>query len=120
MMAGHIGARTRWRKGKADSSRNSSVNLPLAVRQQGVGDRLPLGGQRPGRDRLAGAAIPAAGVAEIALLAVEIGMDPGTDRVVLGLSAFMRLLPVALAVPPQRPHRHAEIRRRLGRGERML
>src|SRR5260370_15853749 len=104
MMAGHIGARTRWRKGKADSSRNSSVNSPLAVRQQGTDDRLPLGGKRPGRDRFAGAAIPAAGIAEIALLAVEIRMDPCADRVVLRLSAFMRLLPITLSIPPQLLH----------------
>ena len=48
--------------------------------QQRRGDRLPLGVERARRRRLAGPSVPVAGVADVAFLAVEVGVDPGARR----------------------------------------
>src|SRR5215831_21200093 len=58
--------------------------------EQGAGDRLPFLFERRGRHRAAGAAVPAAGVAQVALDAVQIGVRPGALGIRLVLSALMR------------------------------
>src|SRR5687767_4783657 len=60
-------------------------------------------------------------IAEIALLAVQIGMHPGAGRLVLTLlRALMRLVPVALGVPPERLQRRREPGGRLIARQRVL
>ena len=53
-----------------------------------------------GRRRLAGALVPAAGVMQVALDPVQIGMRPGALFVGVGLRAAMRPVPIALGLPP--------------------
>jgi hypothetical protein len=80
--------------------------------QQGPRDLLPFAVERRGRRRLAGAFVPAAGIVQVALDAVQIGMRPGALLVGVGLRTAMRLVPVALRLPPQRLQRAARPRRR--------
>src|SRR5689334_18877922 len=55
-----------------------------------------------------------AGIGEIALLAMQIGVHPGAGRaLVVLLSAAMGLVPIALGVPPERTQRMAELGRLL-------
>src|SRR5439155_21341330 len=51
--------------------------------------------------RLSGSPVPVSGIAGVALLAMKIGMDPTAGGILLGLSTFMRLVPVPLGIPPQ-------------------
>src|SRR5271169_2813339 len=93
------------------------LNGPLmgsrgGLTQQRPRDRLPLLLQRCGRERAAGAAIPAAGIRKIAFDAVQVGVRPGALRVGLLLRALMRQVPISLGLPPQRLRRHAEALRR--------
>src|SRR5438067_10406293 len=69
--------------------------------QHGAGDLLPLLLQGRGRRVLAGALVPAGGIRLVAFDPVQIGVRPGPRRVMRGLAAAMRLMPVALGLPPQ-------------------
>src|SRR5271169_95293 len=107
-----------WRDKAAIGREVARSNGPLmgsrgALTQQGPRDRLPLLLQRCGRERAAGAPIPAAGIRQIAFDAVQVGVRPGAFRVGLLLRALMSQMPIALGFPPQRLRRHAEV---LGRG----
>ena len=79
------------------------ISLPLhsclVTPEQRRHHPLPFGFQRTGRDRLAGPPVPIAGIAEIALDAVQIGMDPGGIGVVFVLNDLVRLRPIG----PWRP-----------------
>lgn len=52
-------------------------------------------------------AIPIFGVRLIAFLAMEIGMHMHTRPILVLLRAFVRLVPIALSIPPQRLQRRA-------------
>ncbi|MFO1352292.1 MAG: hypothetical protein U1F68_17120 [Gammaproteobacteria bacterium] len=71
--------------------------------------------RQPG-NRFAGAGVPVGSVAEIAFLAVQIGMDPGTVNAFIGLRELMGGMPVALAILSEGGKRESEAggRRRLG------
>src|SRR4029077_3679996 len=86
--------------------------------KQRPGDLLPFLVERGGRRRLAGAAVPALGIALVALDPVQVGMRPGALFVMRILAAAMRLVPVALGLPPQGLHRAAGAGRRRRPGER--
>src|SRR5271155_4894866 len=100
--------------------------MPISVRRDkrkgladdGAGDRLPFLLQRRGGHLAAGAAVPAAGVAQIAFDAVEIGMRPRPLGVALLLRTLVGLVPIALGLPPQRRRRHAQSFGRLVFGKR--
>src|SRR5262245_49737528 len=76
-----------------------------------------LGGQWRGRDRTLRLPVPIARIAEIALHAVQIGMDPGAILAALIHDDVVRLLPLVLARPPQRCQRRREAGGRLCLGE---
>src|SRR6516164_1647074 len=76
--------------------------------QQRSRDGLPFLLQRGGGQWAAGAAIPAAGIRQIAFDTVQIGMRPGAFGVGLLLYALMRQVPIALGFPPQRLRSHAK------------
>src|SRR5271169_6686177 len=80
----------------------------MRLTEERAGDRVPFFLQGRGRGRVAGAAVPAAGVPQIAFDAVQVGVRPGSLRVGLLLRALVRQVPVALGFPPQRLRRHAE------------
>src|SRR5438067_6919022 len=80
----------------------------MQLSEERAGDRFPFFLQGCGRGGAAGAAVPAAGVAQIAFDAVQVGVRPGAVRVRLLLRALMRQVPVALGFPPQRLRRHAQ------------
>src|SRR5882724_7213845 len=79
----------------------------------------PLLVERHGRRRPADAAIPIAGVFLVAFLAMQVGMHGHAGGVVARLRAFMRLVPVALGVPPQRLQREVEAVGRTGESRRL-
>src|SRR5262245_52071756 len=62
--------------------------------KQRRGDRAPLGVERSGRVRLAGAVIPVARIAVVAFLAVQVRVDPGAVLTVDVLGEAVCLLPV--------------------------
>src|SRR3954469_13502708 len=66
-----------------------------------LSQRLPFLLQRYGRRFTPGAAVPAAGVAHVAFLAVQIGMHDGACFALILLRTVMGPVPVALGVPPQ-------------------
>src|SRR6185312_7361946 len=106
--------RRRWRHYPAAPDRSA-----LTALQQGARDRFPLEGERGGRGRLAGAAIPIAGIGGIAFLAMQIGMHPGARLVALLLGTMMCRVPIALGVPPQPLRREPDIGRRLRLRQRL-
>src|SRR5262249_50801595 len=68
--------------------------------------------ERDRRRRFADPPVPIAGVALVAFLAMKIGVHGHSGRIVARLRAFMRLVPVALCIPPQRLQREAKAVRR--------
>src|SRR5689334_22379165 len=89
-----------------------STNERSFPRQELGGEGRPLVLHRAGGDRLAGAAVPAAGIAHVAFLVMQMGMHPIDVVVVLVLLAdLVRLVPVALGRPPQRLQRRDDGRR---------
>ena len=101
--------------------RNAAAQTPIGesrantrAEQRGR-DRVPLGLERAGRDRLAGGAVPVAGIGQIALDAVQIGVHPGGVRAFVVHDDLVRLVPVALGGPPQGFERGQESRRRVRR-----
>src|SRR5438477_7395138 len=80
--------------------------------QHGAGDLLPFLLQGRGRRVLAGALVPAGGIRLVAFDPVQIGVRPGPRRVMRILAAAMRLVPVALGLPPQGLRRAADPGRR--------
>src|SRR5436190_18653790 len=90
----------------------------MRLSEQCAGDRFPFFLQGRGRGGTAGAVVPAAGVAQVAFDAVQIGVRPGALGVGLLLRALMRQVPVALGFPPQRLRGHAEALGRRLLGER--
>ena len=81
--------------------------MPLSSEQRGY-DPLPFGFERVLRDRLAGLPVPVAGIAEIALDAVQIGMDPGGVRVSSSWTILCAWSQLPFAGPPQRGQRRVE------------
>src|ERR1700733_4153465 len=69
-------------------------------------------------DRLACAAIPIGGVAGIALLAMQIGVNPVALPALVRLRRVMRAVPIPPRVEPKRPQSGPHVRRRLSRRER--
>ncbi len=62
--------------------------------------------------RLAGTAVPVAGVGGIALDPVQVGMHPGARRVLLGLGQAVGLVPVAFGLVLERGQRPFQVRGR--------
>ena len=60
----------------------------------------PLLIQRVGGHRFAGSAVPVAGVAQVSLLAMKVGMNPVPVDGTGTLANIVRLMPVAFGVPP--------------------
>src|SRR6266567_6166813 len=83
--------------------------LASHARERGY-DPLPFGLKRILRHRLAGLAVPVAGIAEIALDAVQVRMHPSRIRCRLVLDDLVRLVPLAFGRPPQRFERRRERR----------
>src|SRR5437763_3632965 len=94
------------------------LSPPVKLRQHGAGDLLPFLLQGRGRRVLAGTAVPAAGIALVALDPMQIGMRPGALLVMRILAAAMRLVPITLGLPPQRLRRAADPGRRRRPGDR--
>ena len=69
--------------------------------EQRLGDRAPLGLEVAVRRGLPGAAVPVAGIAEVALDPVQIGVHPGAVPIVLVLGDGVGGIPVALGGPPE-------------------
>src|SRR5262245_64311509 len=96
------------------SSRTNPVAQPTLMArsalslQQNFRDRVPFGAQRRGRDRTLRLPVPITRIAEIALHAMQIGMDPGTILAALIHDDGVRLLPLVLARPPKRGQRRCE------------
>ena len=86
---------------KREAMARASLARTLRV-SSGGGDRAPLVVERSRRGRLAGAAIPVAGVADVAFLAVQVGVDPGALGGLDVLGDAMGAVPVAGGVVPQR------------------
>src|SRR5271166_5574920 len=63
-------------------------------------------------DGSVGAAIPIPGVGRVALLAMQIGMDPRSSRTFVLLRRFVGFGPVVLGIPPQARQRRIEFRGR--------
>lgn len=63
--------------------------------------------------------IPVSGVALVALLAVEIRVNPRSLDAFVLLGGFVRSRPISLGIPPQPGEGVRESGRRLGRGERL-
>src|ERR1700682_2751071 len=82
--------------------------------QERADDALPFGLQRILRDRLAGLPVPVSGIAEVALDAMQIGVDPGRCRRLFVHHDLVRLIPLALGGPPKCGQRRLEARRRCG------
>ena len=85
------------------------ISLPLTavmpvLPQQRGDDPLPLGLQRILCHRLAGLAVPIAGIAEIAFDPVQIGVHPGR---VLAVSSFMTILCASSHLPFAAHHKAA-------------
>ena len=115
---GEAPSRAKPRKRESDGVEVED-GRPLSLsRQQRGGDRRPFLGERRAARRLAGAAVPVAGVAGVAFFAVEIGVDPIAGAALVGLRQLMRAVPVALGLPPQRLQRGAQALGRRGDGER--
>src|ERR1700761_9041771 len=99
-LAATFPARTGWF--------DSKPNVRSAgLGEQRPGDGAPLLIERCGRRVLARMAVPVAGVAGVALLAMQVGVDPGGLAAVFMRDRLVGALPVALAVPPQCSQRRA-------------
>src|SRR5579864_5362965 len=92
----------------------------LCPGQEGTRNCLPLLPEFPLSRLLAGSTIPIAGVREIAFASVQVSVHPGAVGTLVGLRAFMRLGPITLGVPPERPKRMAQGRRRCFERQRSL
>src|SRR5271165_1615351 len=88
-----------------------------ASSQERVRNRRPFLLQRGSTDRLAGAAVPIGGVAGVALLAVQVSVDPVPCPALVRLRRLVRAVPVALGVAPKRDERQVQIGRRGSRGQ---
>src|SRR5215471_17457204 len=89
----------------ADSSHSLCRRTPLDPAQQFLRDLLPFLFERQRRYGLAGAAIPIRGVPRIAFLPVQVRVNPRGFGVVDILRNFVRRVPVALRIVPQRKER---------------
>src|SRR5262245_53554780 len=92
------------------------ISLPLATAMsltlaQRGDDPLPFGLERILGSRLAGLPIPVAGIGQVALDPMQIGMHPGGIGVALVLHDLVRGVPVALRRPPERRERRLQSRR---------
>src|SRR5712671_839831 len=105
-------ARYEPRPPNAHGGRPHRGGARLPRLQHGAGDLLPLLLQGRGRRVLAGALVPAGGIRLVAFDPVQIGVRPGPRRVMRILAAAMRLVPVALGLPPQGLRRAADPGRR--------
>jgi len=78
-------------------------NQTLAPSQQRVDDGLPLGMQRDIRSHgwASGSRIPITGIADIAFLAMKVGVHPIAFRTISLLRQGMRPIPVSLRVCPK-------------------
>src|ERR1700709_1888428 len=85
--------------------------LAPAVEQR-ARDRVPFRVERAIDDGLPGRAVPIGGVARVAFETVQIGMHPGGVAAVLVHDELVRLVPVALAGPPQGGERRPTATRR--------
>jgi hypothetical protein len=92
---------------------------PRLRRQQRLGYLLPFRIEGFAANRLAGAPIPIGGIAGIALLAVEIGVNPIGGAAFVALRQLMGAIEIAAPVMPERFQRRAEARGR-GRGGKRL
>src|SRR5271166_5172709 len=98
--------------------RHALGRLPAVAPEQRTGDRLPFLVERRPADRLAGATVPIGGVAGVAFLAMQIGVDPIALPALVSLCGFVRAVPIAARVKPQRAQSRAQIRRRRSEAER--
>src|SRR5579871_5715953 len=78
-----------------------------------AGQGGPLVGDAPLERFLPGLAVPVAGVVEVALLAVEVGVDARAVGGVELAGQLVGALPVARAVQPERPQDGRQVRRLL-------
>lgn len=83
--------------------------------EQGLDDVCPFCVERRSvrRPRAAGTRIPIAGVCRIALLAMKVGVNPGTFATSILLGTSVRPVPVAARVVPERLKRMTDTGRRL-------
>ena len=79
-----------------------TLGRPPADPQQRAGDRLPFLVERRSAGRLAGATVPIGGVAGVAFLAMEVGVDPIAIPALVSLCGFVCAVPIAARVKPQR------------------
>jgi hypothetical protein len=86
--------------------------------QQRSNDAQPLRIERLAAHGLTCPPLPIGGITLIAFLAVQVGMHPRTVTPFVLLGGFVRLLPIAFAIPPQSGEGVRESGWRLGRGER--
>src|SRR5258705_6720498 len=96
-----------------DDSKKSHPALGPAVEQR-ARDRIPFRVEPAVGDGLPGLSVPIGGVAGVAFETVQIGMHPRGVAAVLVHDELVRLVPFALAGPPQGgPRRRTATRRRL-------
>src|SRR5712671_6992532 len=94
-----------------DDSKKSHPALVPAVEQR-ARDRIPFRLERAVGGGLPGLSVPIGGVAGVAFEAVQIGVHPGGVAAVLVHDELVRLVPVALARPPQGGQRRRTATRR--------
>ena len=68
--------------------------------EQRADDRLPFLAERRSADRLAGATVPIGGVAGVAFLAMQIGVDPIAVPALVSLCGFVGAVRIAARVKP--------------------
>ena len=64
--------------------------------------------------------IPVSGIALIAFLAMQVGVNPRSVHAFVLLSRFVRSRPIAFAIPPESGEGETECDWRLGRGQRLV
>src|SRR5580698_8970724 len=75
--------------------------IRIVASEELAGERRPLFGQRTGRRRPAGTAVPVTGIGQVSFDPVQIRVYDRPARRPVFLGAGMGLLPVAFRLPPQ-------------------
>lgn len=99
---------------------SEAQNGEVALFQQILHDAEPFRIQRFSAHKFPCASVPVRSIALIAFFAMQISVNPRSVPSFVLLGGFVRLLPIALSIPPQSGEDECESGWRLVRGERLV